>query len=122
MNEYLYEQLTRQIINAAHTVHNALGYGFLEKIYHNALCIELRNEGMEIEIQKPIKVYYAKQPVGEYFAYLIVDEKVIVEVKSIENYNRIYEAQLLNYLKATGLKVGLIINFGKSDEVKRMIL
>jgi len=122
MSEYLHEQLTRQIINAAHTVHNTLGYGFIEKIYHNALCIELRNEGLKTEIQKPIKVYYAKQLVGEYFADLIVDEKVIVEVKSVENYNRIFEAQLLNYLKATGLKVGLIVNFGKSVEVKRMIL
>jgi GxxExxY protein len=122
MSEYLYEQLTRQIINAAHTVHNTLGYGFLEIIYHNALCIELRNEGLKIEIQKPIKVYYAEQLVGEYFADLIVDEKVIVEVKSVESCNRIFEAQLLNYLKATGLKVGLIINFGKSVELKRMIL
>jgi len=77
---------------------------------------------LKTEIQKPIKVYYAKQLVGEYFADLIVDEKVIVEVKSVENYNRIFEAQLLNYLKATGLKVGLIVNFGKSVEVKRMIL
>ena len=92
MSEYVYGQLTRQIINAAHTVHNTLGYGFLEIIYHNALCIELRNEGLKIEIQKPIKVYYAEQLVGEYFADLIVDEKVIVEVKSVESCNRIFEA------------------------------
>jgi len=122
MSEYLFEELTSRIINAAHTVHNTLGYGFLEKIYHNALCVELRNQSLKYETEKPIKVYYSKQLVGEYIADLIVDGKVIVEVKSVENYNRIFEAQLLNYLKATGLKLGLIINFGKSVEVKRMIL
>ena len=92
MSEFLYEQLTSQIINAAHNVHNTLGYGFLEKIYHNALCIELRNNGSKVETQKPVKIYYSNQLIGDYFADIIVEEKVIVEVKSVEKYNKIFEA------------------------------
>lgn len=122
MIEYQYEQLTKQIINAAYTVHNTLGYGFLEKIYHNSLLVELKKRDLKVETQKPITVFYSGQAVGDYFIDLVVDGKVIVEVKSVDNYNNLFEAQLLNYLKATELKVGLILNFGPSVQVKRMVL
>jgi len=122
MSKYKYEEITRQIINAAHTVHNELGYGFLEKVYHNSLVIELRKRSFFVEPEKPINVKYDNQPVGEFFADIVVDNKVIVEVKATDKYNPLFEAQLLNYLKATGLEVGLIINFGPSVQVKRMVL
>jgi len=122
MSKYKYEEITRQIINAAHTVHNELGYGFLEKVYHNSLVIELRKRSFFVEPEKPINVKYDNQPVGEYFADIVVDNKVIVEVKATDKYNPLFEAQLLNYLKAAGLEVGLIINFGPSVQVKRMVL
>ena len=122
MSEYKHEEITGQIINAAHTVHNKLGYGFLEKVYHNSLVIELRKRGIFTEQEKQIEVKYDNQIVGEYFADIVVDNKVIVEVKSADKHNPAFEAQLLNYLKATGLEVGLIINFGSSVQVKRMVL
>jgi GxxExxY protein len=122
MSIYKHEGITGQIINAAHTVHNKLGYGFLEKVYHNSLVIELRKRGVLAEQEKYIEVKYDNQLVGEYFADIVVDNKVVVEVKSAEKHNPAFEAQLLNYLKATGLEVGLIINFGSSVQVKRMVL
>ena len=122
MGIYKHEEITGQIINAAHTVHNKLGYGFLEKVYHNSLVIELRKRGIFTEQEKQIEVKYDNQIVGEYFADIVVDNKVVVEVKSADKYNLVFEAQLLNYLKATGLEVGLIINFGSSVQVKRMVL
>jgi GxxExxY protein len=122
MSEYKHEELTGQIINAAHAVHNKLGYGFLEKVYHNSLVIELRKKGLLAEQEKRIEVKYDNQIVGEYFADIVVDNKVVVEVKSADKHNPVFEAQLLNYLKATGLEVGLVINFGSSVQVRRMVL
>ncbi len=122
MGEYKYRELTSEIINAAHTVHNKLGYGFLEKIYHNSLFIELKKRGYLVEFKKPMQVRYENQVVGDFFPDLLVENKVVVEVKAIDKYANIFEAQLLNYLKATGHDVGLIINFGPSVEVKRMVL
>ncbi len=122
MGIYRYEEITGRIINAAHAVHNKLGYGFLEKVYHNALVIELRKKGLFAEPEKRIEVRYDNQLVGEYFADIVVDNKVIIEVKSADQHNPVFEAQLLNYLKATGIEVGLIINFGSSVFVKRMVL
>ena len=122
MGKYKYEEITRQIINAAYTVHNQLGYGFLEKVYHNSLVIEWRKRSFFAEPEKPVNIKYDNQPVGEYFADIVVDNKVIVEVKATDKYNPLFEAQLLNYLKAAGLEVGLIINFGSSVQVKRMVL
>ena len=122
MGEYKHKELTYDIINAAHTVHNALGYGFLEKIYHNSLFIELKKRGYRVEFEKPVEVRYDNQVVGEFFADLLVENKVIVEVKAADKYVSVFEARLLNSLKATGLEVGLIINFGSSVEVKRMVL
>ena len=122
MDEYKHKKLTSEIINAAHTVHNKLGYGFLERIYHNSLSIELKNRGFQVEAQKSVEVCYDRQVVGEFLADLVVENKVIVEVKAVNKYVSLFEAQLLNYLKATGLNVGLIINFGPSVQVKRMVL
>jgi GxxExxY protein len=122
MGVYKHEEITGQIINAAHTVHNKLGYGFLEKVYHNSLVIELRKKGLLAEPEKRIEVRYDNQIVGEYFADIVVDNKVVVEVKSADQHNPVFESQLLNYLKATGIEVGLIINFSSSVQVKRMVL
>jgi len=122
MVEYKHKELTSEIINAAHTVHNELGYGFLEKVYHKSLFIELSKRGYKVEMQKPIEVRYDNQIVGDFFADLLVENKVVVEVKAVDKYTGVFEAQLLNYSKAAGLEVGLIINFGPSVEVKRMVL
>ncbi|MFA5553994.1 MAG: GxxExxY protein [Phycisphaerae bacterium] len=122
MEKYKHEELTKEIINAAYTVHNNLGYGFLEKVYHNALIVEFRKRQIPFESEKKLTVYYLNEMIGEYFADLIVDGKVIVEVKSAENHNTGFEAQLLNYLKAAKIEVGLLINFAKSVQVKRMVL
>ncbi len=122
MVEYKYKELTSKIINAAHTVHNSLGYGFLEKVYHKSLFIELAKRGYNVEYEKSVQVCYDGQVVGDFSLDLLVENKVIVEIKAVESYTSVFEAQLLNYLKANGLEVGLIINFGRSVEVKRMIL
>jgi len=100
-----------------------LGAGFLEKVYENALMIELRERGLKAESQIPIKAYYKKEAVGEYFADILVQDKVILELKAIENLSKLHEAQILNYLKATGIKVGLLVNFKHPKaEIKRMVL
>ena len=107
-----YDSLTEQIISCAYTVGNKLGYGFLEKVYENALAIELKSSGLYIETQKPIKVHYEGQVVGEYFADVIVDDDVILELKAVKKIQDVHFAQCQNYLKATGKKLGLLINFG----------
>ena len=122
MDEYKYQDITGQIINAAHTVHNTLGYGFLEKVYHNALVIELNKKNLKVESEKQYNVYYDNKMAGEFFADIVVDKKVIVEIKATDKYVPLFEAQLLNYLKVSGLEVGLILNFGPSVQVKRMVL
>jgi GxxExxY protein len=122
MEEYLYEDLTHKIIGAAFDVYKELGYGFLEKIYERALIHELKSRGLEVESQKSIKVFYKGQSVGDYIADLWVDGKVIVELKAEKEINSKHEAQLINYLKATNLKVGLLINFGQSKcQPKRIV-
>src|SRR5438552_286517 len=121
--EFPHGELTKQIIGAAFEVHKELGYGFLEKVYEWALQVELLQRGVKAETQKPITVKYKGVIVGDYVADLIVDEKVIVELKTEEKYNKQHEAQLLNELKATGTKVGLLVNFGReSCEFKRMAM
>ena len=117
----LHANLTEAIIQAFYTVYNALGYGFLEKVYENALLLELRRRGLQVEQQAPIKVYYAGQVIGEYFADLLVEGKVIVELKAAEAISPAHEAQLLNYLKATGISVGLLLNFGPRPEFRRKV-
>ena len=113
--------LTSQIIGTFFKVYNTLGYGFLEKVYENALALELRNVGLKIEQQQPILVYYEAQVVGEYFADIVVNETIIVELKATRQNMREHEAQLLNYLKATRFEVGLLLNFGPKAEYKRKV-
>ncbi|MBN1391533.1 MAG: GxxExxY protein [Sedimentisphaerales bacterium] len=118
---YKHQDLTQQIIKAAQNVHNTLGYGFLEKVYHNAMVLELRKMGLDVAPEKPISVYYDGQVVGEYFADIVVADKVILEIKAVQTTSPAHEAQLVNYLKATKIDVGLLLNFGESLEVKRKI-
>lgn len=119
---YLHEELTRQIIAAAYDVHRELGSGFLEKVYENALAIELRRRGLRAVQQAEITVAYKGDLVGTYYADVLVDDVVICELKAAEAINNAHQAQLLNYLKATGIKVGLIINFGaRRVTIKRMV-
>ena len=114
-------ELTREIIGSFYDVYNNLGYGFLEKVYENALVLELKAKGMQVEPQKPIQVIYRQQVIGEYFADLIVDSKVIVEIKAVKMLAQEHEAQLLNYLKATCFEVGLLLNFGPQAQRKRKV-
>ena len=116
-----YGELTGKIINAFYAVYNQLGYGFLENVYENALAHELRKRGHRVIQQAPIKVRYDNVVVGEYFADLLVDGSVIVELKSAERISDAHVAQLLNYLKATELEVGLLLNFGPKPEFRRKI-
>ena len=111
--------LTERIIGCAYAVHNALGPGFLEKVYENALRIELDEAGLAVEQQKPVPVCYRGQVVGDFYADLIVEGKVIVELKAVHSVAKEHEVQLVNYLTATGIDDGLLINFGSSVEVKR---
>ena len=119
--ELLYKELTDKILKAFYTVYNILGYGFLEKVYENALKIELTKYGLNVIKQQPIKVHYEGLQVGEYFADLIVDDLIILELKAMEGLVEEHEHQLLNYLKATDKEVGLLLNFGKKPEFRRKI-
>ena len=116
-----HEDMTKQIIGGFYAVYNALGYGFLEKVYENALAIELRQLGLHVDCQRPINVYYRGLVVGEYFADMLVDDRVIVELKAVHTLGREHEAQLLNYLNATRYEVGLLLNFGPTPQVKRKV-
>lgn len=117
----LHEDLTRDIINAFYEVHKILGFGFLEQVYQNALCKELVSRGFKCESQKAIDVYYKGEKVGHYVADMIINDSIIIELKSVVTLRPEHEWQLINYLKGTGLKVGLLLNFGQSAEVKRKI-
>ena len=119
--EYLHKELTSEIIGCFYDVYNELGFGFLEKVYENALKYELEKNGLKVEKQKPIKVFYDGVKVGEYFADLIVNDTVILELKAAESLCEEHEFQLINYLKATNIEVGLLLNFGKKPEVRRKI-
>jgi GxxExxY protein len=121
MAEILYKGITDSILKAYYDVYNKLGYGFLEKVYQNAMYFELKSLGLKVEAQKQIKVYFKNQLVGEYFADLLVEDKVIVELKACELLMNVHMAQLMNYLKATEIEVGLVLNFGEEPEFKRII-
>ena len=115
--------ITYAINGAAFEVNRILNPGFLEKVYENALLIELRERGLHVESQIPVKVFYKKKVVGEYIIDILVEKKVVVELKTVEKFDNVHEAQLLNYLKASGIKVGLLINFKHPKvEIKRMVL
>ncbi|MFZ5518660.1 MAG: GxxExxY protein [Candidatus Zhuqueibacterota bacterium] len=114
--------LTEKIIGCAYNVYNMLGFGFLESVYENALTIELKTMGFAVERQKPIKVYYEGVVVGNFKADIIVDELIIIELKSVEKIVKEFEVQLVNYLTATIKPVGLLLNFSPHKvEVKRKV-
>lgn len=118
---YKYSELTERVIGHAFEVHKKLGFGFLEKVYKNALTKRLRDDGFEVDEEFPIKVHFEGEVVGEYFADIYIDGKVIVELKAVEQLNTAHEVQLVNYLKATGVEVGLLLNFGRKLEIKRRV-
>ena len=113
------KQLTGRIINKFYKIYNALGYGFIENIYHNAMIIELANDGLKVETEKPIAVHYEGRVIGTFSADLVVNDLVIVELKAKERLIEPHEAQLTNYLRATDVEIGLLLNFGKTPEFKR---
>ena len=119
--KYLHSELTKSIIGCYYKVYNALGYGFLEKVYENALKKELLKAGHVVEAQKQIKVYYDNDVVGENYADLVVDNKVILELKAAETLVAEHEVQLINYLRATDMEVGLLLNFGKETQFIRRV-
>ena len=115
--------ITYTINGAVYEVNKVLGAGFLEKVYENALLVELRGRGLKAESQLPIKVSYKNEVVGEYFADIVVEGQVIIELKAVDQLQKIHEAQLLNYLKATSYKIGLLINFTHPKaEIKRFVV
>ena len=115
--------ITYAINGAIFEVNKVLGPGFLEKVYENALLYELKNRGLKSVCQAPITVNYKGQCVGEYFADILVEDRVIIELKTVEKIEKIHEAQVLNYLKATGIQVGLLVNFRHPKaEIKRLVL
>jgi GxxExxY protein len=121
-NDYKYIDLTEKIIGCAFKVHSKLGTGFLEKIYENALMIELNKAGLSAQQQYPIKVYYDEVIIGDHVADMVVEDKVVIELKAVNQLVRAHEVQLVNYLKATNLEIGLLINFGDKITVKRKVL
>ena len=120
--ELLHQRLTDAIIKTFYEVYNELGYGFLEKVYQNSMYLELKNKGYQVEAQKKIKVYYKGAEVGEYYADLIVENLIILELKAVDYIVKDFENQILNYLRSTDCEVGLLLNFGKKPEFKRKIL
>ncbi len=120
-SNYLHTETTEQIIKAAYYVYNYLGSGFLESVYEKSLELRLKQIGHSVIRQDPIKVYFEEELVGDFRADLVVDDKVIVELKAVEDLHPIHEVQLVNYLKATEIEVGLLINFGNKITIKRRV-
>ena len=116
-----HEGLTSEVIRIFYKVYNTLGYGFLEKVYENALIIEFRKAGISFENQVPVRVFYEGDVVGDDVADFVIDGKVVVEIKAIVGIGVCEESQLLNYLRCTGKRVGLVLNFGKEAELKRKV-
>ena len=118
LQNFKHKALTEQIIQIFYKVYNTLGYGFLEKLYESAMMIEFKMKGIPAVSQSPIKVHYNNELIGEYYADIMVDDKVIVEIKAAKTMASEHEAQLLNYLKATDIEVGLLLNYGPKPEIK----
>lgn len=117
-----FKELTEKIIGCTYKVYNTLGFGFLESVYEKALIIELTKTGLSVEVQKPITVYYDEENVGDFFADVIVNDQIILELKSVRRIANVHETQLVNYLVATKKDIGLLINFGeKRVEIKRKV-
>lgn len=121
MSNLLHNDITDRIIRVYYTVYNELGYGFLEKVYQNAFYNELKNQGFNVVAQQKINVYYKEVLVGEYYADLMIDDLIIIELKASEVLVQENELQLLNYLRATDKEIGLLFNFGKKPEFRRKI-
>lgn len=119
--KYLDQDITELVIHCFYKVYNTLGYGFLERVYLNALMIELKTVGLRTEKERMVKVFYDNKEVGTYLPDLIVEDQVILELKAAETLMEEHEYQLLNYLKATDLEVGLLLNFGKKAQIRRKI-
>ena len=119
LEDFKHKELSEKIIRIFYKVYNKLGYGFLEKVYENAMMVDLEEEKIPAVSQFPIQVTYEGRVIGEYFADIVVDNKVIVEIKAAKGLAEENEAQLLNYLKATEIEVGLLLNFGVKPEVRR---
>lgn len=119
--DYLHQSLTEQVIKAFYKVYNTLGFGFLERVYQNALFIELKKQGFFCEPQQQVKVFYEGVEVGVYYPDIIVNNVLILELKAIEVLAEEHELQIINYLKATEIEVGLLLNFGKKPEIRRKI-
>lgn len=117
----LHQDLTDVIIKTFYEVYNELGYGFLERVYQNSLYLELKSKGLKVEAQKKIEVYYKGIEVGQYYADLIVEDLIILELKAADCIVKEFENQILNYLKGTNCEVGLLLNFGVKPEFKRKI-
>jgi len=117
----LHQELSNKIIKAFYKVYNELGFGFLENVYQNALYLELKNQNLVVEAQKAIEVFYQNTRVGLYKADLIVENTIIIELKAVEYSLEEHELQLINYLKATNIEIGLLLNFGKEPEIRRKI-
>ncbi|TCJ17477.1 GxxExxY protein [Flaviaesturariibacter flavus] len=120
-DNYLHADLTRKIIKAFYVVYNKLGYGFLEKIYKRALLIELRKMGLHCVEEAPVRVYYDGELLGNFYAVIVVEDKVIVELKTAHDFCDADEAQLVNYLRSTDVEVGLLLNFGPEPECRRRV-
>ncbi len=121
--EFLYKDLSYKIIGLAIEVHNKLGHGFLEKVYENALMLLFRREGIGARQRAPIKVYFDGEVVGEYFTDILVEDEIILEIKALDKIIDAHLAQTLNYLKATDLRIAIILNFGKRKlEYERLII
>jgi GxxExxY protein len=120
-DRYFHKELTDTIIKAFYDVYNELGFGFPENVYQNALYFELKNHQLRVEAQKAIQVYYKNQLVGNYKADLTVNDTIILELKAVEYLVEEHEFQLINYLKATNIEIGLLLNFGKKPEIRRKI-
>ncbi|WP_310557648.1 GxxExxY protein [Flavobacterium sp.] len=121
MTEFLHKELSEAILKVFYEVYNELGYGFLENVYQNAMYIELKSQGFKVEAQKQIKVYYKNELVGNFIADLVIDDVIIIELKACDTLVKAHYAQTLNYLKATNIEIGLLLNFGEKPEIKRLI-
>ena len=114
--------ITDRIISCVYRVSNTLGSGFIEKVYENALAVELARNGVEFQQQYPVKVFYADQPVGDFVADLLVEKSIVLELKAVKALDEVHAAQCLNYLKATNLRICLLVNFGQPRVAIRRII
>ncbi|MFC6095976.1 GxxExxY protein [Flavobacterium qiangtangense] len=121
MKNFPHQELTKKIIGIYYDVYNELGYGFLERVYQNAMVIELKKRGYQVQCNKKLAVYYKMEVVGEYIPDIIINDLVILELKAVEYLTEPHENQILNYLKATDCEIGLVLNFGKDPQFIRKI-